>query len=175
MLHSIYIVNTELKLLALAGCFLLTYSCKERPTSMQEPSTKTKSLASKTSISAKKSSSTVFDIPSLLHLSISQAKAKLGRPMDEEQADYENATRVLIYKKQGLVLTVSYLVGTQQVDMVSLAIDRDTTAFQYLLPLGNLSATNNSYSIDTLHSEKVGLYRGIVVRANPPIEYPTAP
>jgi len=159
------------------GCLLSIYGCKEAPDSNQEGSAnqqpKKPSLAVKLLALPSKENPVVYDIPPLLQLSMNQAKARLGRPIGEEQADYENATRMLIYKKRGLMLSVSYLVDTQQVDMVSLSIERDTTAFKYLLPLGNLSPNNTAYTIDTLHSEKPGLYRGIVVRRNPPVEYPS--
>ena len=175
----VIVLNYGSKLLVLTGCFVLACGCQEKPAPTQKASAKMKtersSLASKPSTLVNRDNPAVFDIPPLLQLSVSQAKAKLGPPIDEVQADYENATRMLIYKKQGLVLSVSYLVDTRQVDMVSLSIERDTTATQYLLPLGNLSANDNAYLVDTLHSEKAGFYRGIVVRRNPPVEYPTAP
>ena len=171
--------NISFKTLILLSSFTLLWSCQEKPIPVHEISAKQKTeqppLSPEVLPSTSKKRPVVFDVPPLLRLSVNQVKAKLGRPFGDEQADYENATRVLIYKKSGLVLSVGYFVNTQQVDMVSLAIDRDTTAFQYLLPLGNLSPISTAYSVDTLHSDKVGFYRGIVVRPNPPVEVPAAP
>ena len=117
----------------------------------------------------------VFDIPVLLRLSVAQVKAKLGPPADELQANAVNTERSLVYKKHGLVLSVNYFIDVPQVDVISLTNERDTTSFQYLLPLGNLSSTSPTYVIDTLRGKKVGFYRGIAVSPNPPIEYSTTP
>lgn len=119
--------------------------------------------------------SAVFDIPVLLQLSIPQVKAKLGTPLEELQANAANTERSLVYKKGGLILSVYYILDTPNVEVISLTNERDTTAFRYLLPLGNISPSINTYRIDTLFGQKPGLYRGIAVRINPSVETQAAP
>lgn len=119
--------------------------------------------------------SAVFDIPVLLQLSVTQVKAKLGTPLEELQANAANTERSLIYKKDGLILSVYYILDTPNVDVISLTNERDTTDFRYLLPLGNVSPSIDTYRIDTLFGQKPGLYRGIAVRINASVEMPTAP
>lgn len=113
-------------------------------------------------------SSVVFDIPALLRQSVAQVKASLGPPIDELQANVTDTERSLVYKRNGLVLTVDYFIDRQNIEVISLTGERDTTTFQHLLQLGNLSQTSTAYTIDTLRSEKARLYRGIAVSLNLP-------
>ena len=115
-----------------------------------------------------------FDVPTLLPLSSLQVRKKLGPPIDELQADAFDGARSLVYSKNGLQLTVDYFVENNQVDRILLAPTHDTTAYQFLLPAGNLIQQDTTYTIEPQPGEKPGYYHGILIKHNPPLDYPAS-
>ena len=168
-----------MKEIALTICIvLMLYSCRNKDSSINTPegarfpagqSDKSTHTLEKTR------SRVVFDVPSLLRISILDVRKKLGPPADELQANVTDTERSLIYNKNGLRLTIDYIVETNQVDIISLAATRDTTAYSYLVPLGNLNQDDTTYVIKPQQSEKSGYYHGILIQPTPPAEFPVAP
>lgn len=116
-----------------------------------------------------------FDVPSLLQLSVPQIKRRLGPPADELQANVTDTERSLIYNKNGIQLTINYIVETNQIDNIGLAAKRDTTAYAYLEPLGNLNQQDTAYVIEPQQGEKAGQFHSLLIKPNPPVEFPVAP
>ncbi|WP_156176228.1 hypothetical protein [Hymenobacter terrenus] len=167
----------NIKLLAVAACTLC--GCRDKESSAQvakdtakpTPQTYTSNL-----ISQKANSTVVFDVPSLLRLSMLEVKKKLGPPNDELQANVTDTERSLVYDKKGLRLTINYFVRTNQIDNISLAtINHDTTAYSYLEPIGNLRHQDTTYVIKPQEGEKAGQYHGLLITPNPPVEFPVEP
>ncbi|RZK27751.1 MAG: hypothetical protein EOO61_23010 [Hymenobacter sp.] len=111
-----------------------------------------------------KTNNIVFDIPALLPLTLAQVKAKLGKPVEELQANVTNTERSLIYKKHGLILSIDYFADSPKIEVIGFMNKRDTISFDYLLPLGNLELSDSGYVIDTIRGERPNTYRGIAVR-----------
>lgn len=153
-------------------------SCREKQVSSQtagDDVTVSTPIADSGQISGKVRQDIAFDVPTLLRLSIPQVKKKLGPPADELQANVTDTERSLVYNRNDIQLTINYIVETNRIDNIGLAAKRDTTAYAYLEPLGNLSRLDTAYVIEPQQGEKVGQYHGILIKPNPPVEFPVAP
>lgn len=94
----------QLKAKFLSAGAALVVACQQQTDVAQHPAKDTKIIRQDTMQQVNApfhaSNKVIFDIPALLPLTIAQIKAKLGKPVDELQADYMNAERGLVYKKK---------------------------------------------------------------------------
>jgi len=163
--HTIRI-GSCLRSIILPGALGMLVACQPSTTqnTLDIPKNDIQSIDSK--LNSNTASKIIFDIPALLHKSIPQIRKELGQPIDEVQANPVNTERSLLYENKDVSLTVDYFTDDIRVEVISLMGKRDSTSFQHLLPLGNLSANSRDYTIDTLYSEKKGFFRGVAVRLN---------
>jgi hypothetical protein len=153
-------------------------SCHDKQTAAQPVRADVKpeaQAATLSQIAPKKHQASIFDMPALMKLSISQIRSKLGPPLDEMQANVTDTERSLIYKKDGLKLTIDYIVQTGQVDDIALTTEHDTDDYVHLESLGNLSQQDTAYSIEPQPGKSAGNYEGVLIRPNPPVEFPAVP
>jgi hypothetical protein len=144
-------------------------SCHDKQTAAQPVRADVKpeaQAATLSQIAPKKHQASIFDMPALLKLSISQIRM---------QANVTDTERSLIYKKDGLKLTIDYIVQTGQVDDIALTTEHDTDDYVHLESLGNLSQQDTAYSIEPQPGKSAGNYEGVLIRPNPPVEFPAVP
>ena len=86
-----------------------------------------------------------FDIPALLNLTANQVRAKLGKPVSDQQNDNPVSMKDLLYRKQGYELFVSYEVMSGRVFSFYIPAIKPRKDYQYLLKVGNVNQHDPRY------------------------------
>lgn len=105
----------------------------------------------------------MFDIPALLNLTADQIRAKLGKPISDQQNDNPISNKDLLYRKQGYELFISYEVMSGRVFSFYIPAIKPQKAYQYLLKVGNVNQHDPRYLVEPIDRED-GFYEGVAIR-----------
>lgn len=105
----------------------------------------------------------IFDISALVGMTADQIRARLGKPVSDQQNDNPISNKDLLYRSQGYELFISYEVMSGRIFSFYIPAVKPKKEYRHLLKIGNVNQHDKRYLVEPLRRAD-GLYEGIVVR-----------
>ena len=105
----------------------------------------------------------VFDLAALVNLRANQIRARLGKPLSDQQESDNEQMKSMFYKQRGYELSIDYEVQSQRLLQLQLSTgDKPWKKLNDYLRAGHVSQTDKHYTLSLLN-EEAGLLQGIDV------------